>query len=261
MAYDNPDPALSDDPTARPTRRDFLATVVPAAAAVALGTHESHATDAKRTVPSIKIPKDLISSMSAPEHLGSFTDKGGITGAELFAQQCKDENLAALFCAPGNYNVINALAEAGIPCYGGRGEGPMAHAADGFSRVTGEVVACSGTEGPGLTLMVPAIATAHAANTPLLVLASNMNISADDSQSFIQSLNQQALTTGIKSLRIDRLLRQVEVSFGVPRHSRSKGCGPRGRDDCESGASFVDCRSRSLLSQGLGPVAKGCGKA
>ncbi|HWS68158.1 MAG TPA: thiamine pyrophosphate-binding protein [Steroidobacteraceae bacterium] len=228
MAYDNPDPALSDDPAARPTRRDFLATVVPAAAAVALGTHESHATDAKRTVPSIQIPKDLISSMSAPEHLGSFTEKGGITGAELFAQQCKDENLAALFCAPGNYNVINALAEAGIPCYGGRGEGPMAHAADGFSRVTGEVVACSGTEGPGLTLMVPAIATAHAANTPLLVLASNMNISADDSQSFIQSLNQQALTTGIKKYgkRLTAPNRIHEYGAYAFRHLKSGVPGP-----------------------------------
>src|SRR6266403_3633559 len=116
-----------DSPAPLASRRDFLATVLPVAAGAALGAHESAAASAKPSVPSIQIPKVLVSSLNAPEHLGSFADKGGITGAEVFAQQCKEENLAALFCAPGNYNIINALAEAGIPCYGGRGEGPMAH--------------------------------------------------------------------------------------------------------------------------------------
>jgi len=44
-------------------------------------------------------------------------------------------------------------------------------AADGFSRATGEVVATSGTEGPGFTNMIMNIAAANAARTPLLVLA------------------------------------------------------------------------------------------
>ena len=36
-----------------------------------------------------------------------------------------EEDLAALFCCPGNYRVINAIAAAGVPAYGGRTEGSM----------------------------------------------------------------------------------------------------------------------------------------
>ena len=85
-----------------------------------------------------------------------------MTGAEVFATLCKEEELAALFCCPGNYTVINAIAAAGVPSYGGRCEGSMCAAADGFSRATGEVTACSGTEGPGLTNMIMNIASAAA---------------------------------------------------------------------------------------------------
>ena len=41
------------------------------------------------------------------------------TGADIFAKACKDEGLAALFCCPGNYSVVSALGNAGIPTYGG----------------------------------------------------------------------------------------------------------------------------------------------
>lgn len=122
----------------------------------------------------------------------------GMTGAQVFAKLCMDENLPALFCAAGNYHIINAISEAGIPCYGGRTEGGMCAAADGFARVTGEVVACSGTEGPGLTHMMMNIACAHAANSPLLVLASNSSLAAEDCHSFIQFMYQQPMTEGMK---------------------------------------------------------------
>jgi acetolactate synthase I/II/III large subunit len=85
-----------------------------------------------------------------------------------------------------------------VPAYGGRTEGAMCAAADGFSRVTGEVTACSGTEGPGFTHMIMNIASAHAARTPLLVLASNMQIAGDDREAFIQTGYQQPTTTGMK---------------------------------------------------------------
>ena len=121
-----------------------------------------------------------------------------MTGAEVFAKLCKEEELAAMFCCPGNYTVINAIAAAGVPAYGGRSEGSMCAAADGFSRVTGEATACSGTEGPGFTNMIMNIASAAAARTPLLVLASNMQIAGDDREAFIQTGYQQPITTGMK---------------------------------------------------------------
>ena len=41
----------------------------------------------------------------------------------------------------GNYDIVHAIGDTGIPTYGGRHEGAMAHAADGFCRATGEVAA------------------------------------------------------------------------------------------------------------------------
>src|SRR5947199_301789 len=148
-------------------------------------------------IPSITIPKEIPANLSEAAKPGSFEGRG-MSGAEVFAKLCVEEELAALFCCPGNYTVINAMAAAGVPAYGGRTEGAMCAAADGFSRVTCEVTACSGTEGPGFTHMIMNIASAHAARTPLLVLASNMQIAGDDREAFIQTGYQQPITSGMK---------------------------------------------------------------
>ena len=94
--------------------------------------------------------------------------------------------------------MINAIAAAGIPAFGGRSEGSMASAADGFSRCTGEVTACSGTEGPGFTNMIMNIAVAHRARTPLLVLASNMTIAGDDRETSSRPVISSRPPTGMK---------------------------------------------------------------
>ncbi len=121
-----------------------------------------------------------------------------MTGAQVFARACKEEGVAALFACPGNYPVIHALAAAGIPAYGGRHEGSMAHAADAFIRVSGEIAVSSGTEGPGFTDMICAIACANAARTPLLIVASNMSIAMEDTEAGIQLGYQQPTTEGLK---------------------------------------------------------------
>ena len=148
-------------------------------------------------IPSIRIPRAVDESLSAPPSRADFSQEG-ITGAQVFANLCKDEELAALFCAAGNYSIVNEIAQVGIPCYGGRTEGGMCAAADGFCRVTGEVAACSGTEGPGITHMMMNIGSAHFANSALLVLASNSFLNAEDTQSWIQFIHQQPLTEGLK---------------------------------------------------------------
>jgi acetolactate synthase-1/2/3 large subunit len=74
----------------------------------------------------------------------------------------------------------------------------MAAAADGYARATGEVVACSGTEGPGFTNMITSVAAAYFARIPLLVLASNVQLSGEDREAGIQAMYQQPLTEGIK---------------------------------------------------------------
>jgi len=145
-------------------------------------------------VGAIKIPDAIIDSQKAAPKPAAFP----MRGAQVFAKVCKEEGLQALFCCPGNYEVINAIAEEGIAAYGGRTEGSMCSAADGFARVTGEVAACSGTEGPGFTNMIMNIAAANAARSPVLVLASNKRMSEDDSEMGIQTAYQQPTTEGLK---------------------------------------------------------------
>ncbi|MBI1764262.1 MAG: thiamine pyrophosphate-binding protein [Acidobacteria bacterium] len=181
------------------TRRKFLLNTAPAvgAALAAAGAETKIFAGSDAEIPSIRIPKEIPASLNEAPKPGSFEGQG-MTGAEVFAKLCKEEDLAAMFCCPGNYTVINAIAAAGVPAYGGRTEGAMCAAADGFSRVTGEATACSGTEGPGFTHMIMNIAAAAAARTPLLVLASNMQIAGDDREAFIQTAYQQPTTTGMK---------------------------------------------------------------
>jgi thiamine pyrophosphate-dependent acetolactate synthase large subunit-like protein len=117
-----------------------------------------------------------------------------MNGATLFAKACKDEGLAALFCCPGNYTVTHAMAKIGIPVYTGRDERSMTHAADAFTRATGEVSATSGTEGPGFTNLLSGLANARAARTPILVLSSNKSVKEEDTEAAIQQMEQQSVT-------------------------------------------------------------------
>lgn len=176
------------------SRRTFMKTAALGAGATALGAGSTAAAlDVADTRP-IQAPDAFKGFQDAP--ITEF--KFPATGADIFAQACKEEGLGALFCCPGNYSIITALANAGIPTYGGRNEGTMCSAADGFIRVTGEVAAASGTEGPGFTNMICAIAAANAARSPLLVLASNMSVRGDDTESRLQRGYQQVTTEGIK---------------------------------------------------------------
>jgi len=178
------------------SRRNFMKTAAAGASATAAAigvtaTAEAKVADGDRA---IQRPEPFEKFADAP--LSEFAFPA--MGAEIFAKACKDEGLAALFCCPGNYSILTAIAEQGIPTYGGRLEGPMCSAADGFIRVTGEVAAASGTEGPGFTNMICAIAAANACRTPLLVLASNMSLRGDDTESRLQRSYQQPQTEGIK---------------------------------------------------------------
>jgi thiamine pyrophosphate-dependent acetolactate synthase large subunit-like protein len=174
------------------SRRDFLNRSVLGAAG-ALGVANS-ATAATSAGQGIRVPDAIPTALQSPSKKAVFP----MRGAQVFARACKEEGLEALFCCPGNYDVINSIAEEGIPCFGGRTEGSMCAAADGFIRITGEVAACSGTEGPGFTNMIMNIAAASAARTPLLVLASNKRMSEDDTEMGIQTAYQQPTSEGMR---------------------------------------------------------------
>ncbi len=197
MKTNSPESQVAKDPVVAARRTFLLSSAVGAGALAASVVGAGKARAETASIPSIVIPKEIPESINESPKPGNFEGQG-MTGAEVFARLCKEEELAALFCCPGNYTVINAIAAAGVPSFGGRCEGAMCAAADGFSRATGQVTACSGTEGPGLTNMIMNIAAAAAARTPLLVLASNMQIAGDDREAFIQTGYQQPITTGMK---------------------------------------------------------------
>ena len=180
------------------SRRSFIAKATIGAGATAatlLGTPGvANASDTADGTRPIKIPDEFAQAANVPLKKAEFP----MTGAEVFARVCKEEGLAALFCCPGNYNIQNAIALEGIPTYSGRHEGSMCHAADAFTRVTGEIAAASGTEGPGFSDMICAIASANGARSPVLVLASNMSIRDEDTESGIQLQYQQPATEGLK---------------------------------------------------------------
>ncbi len=180
------------------SRRKFIAKAMASAGATAVivsGNGKSvAAANLEGNDKPIKIPDEFAKASATPGVKTAFP----MTGAQVFARVCKEEGLAALFSCPGNYSIVNAIALEGIPTYSGRHEGAMCHAADGFCRVTGEVAAASGTEGPGFTDMINAIAAANAARSPVLVLASNMTIRHEDTEAGIQIGYQQPTTEGLR---------------------------------------------------------------
>lgn len=177
------------------SRRKFITKAMASAGATAaIVTGNGKAVAAETDAKPIKIPDEFAKAAATAPVKSAFP----MTGAQVFARVCKEEGLAALFSCPGNYSIVNAIALEGIPTYSGRHEGAMCHAADGFCRVTGEVAAASGTEGPGFTDMINAIAAANAARSPVLVLASNMTIRNEDTEAGIQIGYQQPTTEGLR---------------------------------------------------------------
>jgi len=178
------------------SRRRFMKQAVLGAGATAatLGAGSVGLAAAEGDTAPIRVPDEFEIAKNAPLPTVDFP----MTGAQVFARACKAEGVAALFCCPGNYSVVHAISDTGIPTYGGRHEGSLCHAADAFTRVTGEIAATSGTEGPGFTDMICGIATANAARSPVLVLASNKTIFAEDTERGIQDAYQQPTTEGMR---------------------------------------------------------------
>ena len=146
--------STSDDRSSVSRRRflkDSVTGAAGAAATAAIGggavtAAAQSGSPAGAATPGIKVPAEFAALASTKGKDYAFP----MTGAQVFARACKEEGVAALFCCPGNYTVIHAIASAGIPAFGGRHEGSMAHAADAFIRVTGEIAVALGHRGPGL---------------------------------------------------------------------------------------------------------------
>ena len=85
---------VAGEPESRPSRRGLFASVGAGAVAAAIVNPGKIFAATTPPIPSIRIAKDITDSLAEATKLGSFDAKGGMTGAEVFAKSCKDEDLA-----------------------------------------------------------------------------------------------------------------------------------------------------------------------
>lgn len=97
---------------------------------------------------------------------------GYIHGGKALALALKEEGVTHLFTLCGGHiqNIYDGCLDLGIRVVDVRHEQTAAHAADGWSRVTGKVGVCAVTAGPGVTDAVTGVATAYRAQSPMLII-------------------------------------------------------------------------------------------
>ncbi|MBU0952030.1 MAG: biosynthetic-type acetolactate synthase large subunit [Elusimicrobia bacterium] len=116
------------------------------------------------------------------------------TGAEIFIESLKKENVEIMFGIPGGQilPIFDAIYDSGIKFILTRHEQGAAHMADGYARSTGKVGVCVATSGPGAANLVTGLATAYMDSIPLVAFTGQVPTHLIGNDAF-----QEADTTGI----------------------------------------------------------------
>ena len=118
-----------------------------------------------------------------------------MSGAQMLVRTLEDLGVEYLFGYPGGavLDIYDALHDSKkIHHVLGRHEQGVAHAADGYARVSGKVGVCLVTSGPGATNTVTAIATAYMDSVPMVVITGQVGTPLIGSDAF-----QEVDTIGI----------------------------------------------------------------
>lgn len=111
-----------------------------------------------------------------------------MTGAEIVIKCLIEQGVDQVFGYPGGaiLNIYDALYKNSdkITHFATAHEQGAAHAADGYSRVTGKVGVCLATSGPGATNLVTGIATAYMDSVPMVAITANVPLSLLGKDSF-----------------------------------------------------------------------------
>src|SRR5215470_14244170 len=93
-------------------------------------------------------------------------------GGRIVARALREQGVSCVFTLCGGHimSIYDGCLDEGIAIVDVRHEQSAAHAADGWSRVTGEPGVALVTAGPGLTDAVTGVATAWRANIPIIVI-------------------------------------------------------------------------------------------
>ena len=117
-----------------------------------------------------------------------------MTGAQIFIEALKKENVEAIFGYPGGavLPIFDKLYDSGLRFILTRHEQGAAHAADGYARVTGKVGVCLATSGPGATNLTTGIANAYMDSVPIVAFTGQVKTFLIGNDAF-----QEADVTGI----------------------------------------------------------------
>jgi len=141
-----------------------------------------------------------------------------LNGGDLTVNCLLKEGVSKIFGLVGGellriYDAIERWGrEQGIDTVMVRHEQAGGHMADAWARATGEIGVCLGTVGPGVTHLVPAVATANADSIPLLVIGAQIGRMFEDTGILQGGIDQIALMKPITKAQI-----QVEEPNEIPK--------------------------------------------
>ncbi|MFX1531702.1 MAG: thiamine pyrophosphate-binding protein [Promethearchaeota archaeon] len=141
-----------------------------------------------------------------------------LNGGDLTVKILLQEGVSKIFGIVGGellkiYDAIERWGrEQGIDTVMVRHEQAGGHMADAWARATGEIGVCLGTVGPGVTHLVPAVATANADSIPLLVIGAQIGRMFEDTGILQGGIDQIALMKPITKAQI-----QVEEPNEIPK--------------------------------------------
>ena len=151
-----------------------------------------------------------------------------LTGAQIVVKSLIEQGVTDVFGYPGGQviNIYDALYEYKdqINHVLTAHEQGAAHAADGYSRVTGKVGVCIATSGPGATNLVTGIATAMLDSIPMVAITGNVPCSLIGKDSF-QEIDITGITLPITKHnyfvhKIEDLADVIREAFSIAKSGR-----------------------------------------
>ena len=170
----------------------------------------------------------------APSLAGNRIDGGPalvvkekVKGAEIICQSLIREGVEVLFGHPGGAILPFYDALWGYPQLRHilvRHEQAAAHAADGYSRVSGKVGVCVATSGPGATNLVTGIMGAKADSVPLIAITGQVARTALGSEAFqecdICSITATCTKKSFMVMSADDLAPTIREAFVIAQEGR-----------------------------------------
>ncbi len=156
-----------------------------------------------------------------------MVNKEKIKGAEIVCQSLIREGVEVLFGHPGGailpfYDALWAYPQLRHILV--RHEQAAAHAADGYSRVSGKVGVCVATSGPGATNLVTGIMGAKADSVPLIAITGQVARTALGSEAFqecdICSITATCTKKSFMVMSGDDLAPTIREAFAIAQEGR-----------------------------------------